>query len=309
MSDIPPENPDLAADPEHPVEDPQASQGEPSSTPSPDLNQLLREAITDKNANAIDPSRTALSRLNPLPLTQEQNAQEVWRAQRNNIYENILHPYLMTKKPREIQDSEFRDLQTNILNSGQVFRFTDPRYRFFVTVNTKKGMELPFTLPELPPKYPSNPRSSLAHLLMKPIGIISDYAPAKTSKYGIKPRGGTTAFLKAQDKAGIYAGYQFTGDAGARIVESLIWFSKGYTTDALNSMAEAAHREFITAKTEADTSHKEELRRWGEQQRIWEWNLFRYARAYYGHLRWPVGLDPQGNISSPSREEIENLQY
>ena len=64
-------------------------------------------------------------------------------------------------------------LQTNILNSVQVFRFTKLRHRLFLTVNKKTGMDLPFPLPGLPL------RLSIASLLMKPIGIISDYTPAK----------------------------------------------------------------------------------------------------------------------------------
>ncbi|RJE26473.1 hypothetical protein PHISCL_01183 [Aspergillus sclerotialis] len=122
-------------------------------------------------------------------LTQEENAQEVWRNQRNNQHENILYPYVRTKKARPIREEEFRDLQTNILNSGQAFSFTKPRYRFFVTVNSNTNETLPFPLQTLTPEYPPDPTAALAHLLMKPIGIISDYTQAKTTKYNNKPRG------------------------------------------------------------------------------------------------------------------------
>lgn len=43
----------------------------------------------------------------------------------------------MTKKPQPMEDNEFRDLQTIIINSGQAFRFTKPRYRFFITIDTR----------------------------------------------------------------------------------------------------------------------------------------------------------------------------
>ncbi|RJE25750.1 hypothetical protein PHISCL_01938 [Aspergillus sclerotialis] len=49
------------------------------------------------------------------------------------------------------------------------------------------------------------------------VGIVSDYTPAKTTRYNHKPRGGSVAFLRAQDKVGLYNGYQLTDDAGARV--------------------------------------------------------------------------------------------
>ncbi|RJE21485.1 hypothetical protein PHISCL_06180 [Aspergillus sclerotialis] len=81
----------------------------------------------------------------------------------------------------------------NILNSGQAFRFTKPRYRFFVTVNSNANGTLPFPLQTLPSKYPTYPTAALAQL-MKPIGIISDYTPAKTTKDNDKPRGGSVVW-------------------------------------------------------------------------------------------------------------------
>ena len=275
----------------------------------PDPNQLLLQSVIESSATANNPNQATLRNAKTTPLTPEENAQQAWKHQKNSKYENVLYPYLKAKEARPIHDDEFRDLQSNILNSGQIFRFLKPRYRFFVTFNSKTARDLPFGLPRLPPIYPISPRAKLAHLLMAPVGLISDFAPAKISKFKTKPRGGTVGFLRSQDKNGVFIGYQLTDSAGAHVTESLVWLEDGNTADILMSKARAAHTRFVTETSAKKEQHLRDLHEWGQEQRLWEWELFRRARAFYGHVVWPKGRDAEGKTTRPSKQEIQQLSY
>ncbi|RJE26477.1 hypothetical protein PHISCL_01187 [Aspergillus sclerotialis] len=201
--------------------------------------------------------------------------QSLWAS--NNNYINVLPTKESKGTVQRIYDEEIRDKRNNILNSGKDYVYTYGRYRAFLLVDedNKDNQVLPgpeYDIPTPPLPIPRANRNSLTHLLMTPIGIISDIVPAKITKNTVSNRGRVT-YLRANDHNGAYSvSRRDTNPPPERYKESFLDEASGYNgqtkinlrnecahggnvLEEINLISESRHEIVLAHDTSADAIH------------------------------------------------------
>lgn len=239
-------------------------------------------------------------------LSKEAALEMMWIRQRRADYLNITPNHRdRSGLPDPVVDDNFRDRRNNILNTGQSFIFTNLRFRWFLDSDNPP----PFGAPFPPPDCPVPRRKNHAHLLMQQVGFISDRVPHRRTKNALKRRGGLKAFVRANEKRGLYVGHSLVDQFGSRVARGEIWLNEDVTDDDFERIARNCFKRFQETTMEESRENQESLRKWGRDQRHYEWRVFLLARDAYSALRWPRGQDDKGSESAPTLNELKTRRY
>lgn len=240
------------------------------------------------------------------PQRKEKALERMWKRQTRSDYLNMIPNHRVRGgKPNPVVDRRFRDVRNNILNSGQIFQFTELRYRWFLDhTNTP-----PFQCPVPPCPRPTFKRSNFTFLLKTEVGLISDRVDHKRTKTKLMKRGGGKAFVTTLAKKGKYEGFALTDQDGARLSRKYVWLYETITDNDFPNLAMRAFEAFQRESLDEENSMNLAFRAWGREQRHWEWRVFQQAREHCMDIRWPKGEHEELGFSTPTKEELFSLQY
>lgn len=244
----------------------------------------------------IDPTAEATNQTTTPPLTQAQLQQQMWASQIRNDYMNVPPTMGLDRKGPKIHDEHFRDENNNIINSGRLFIFAHPRYRWFLTGNP------PFTISWCP-EFPRIDRADLTHLRMTQIGVAVD----PTEDPDVANKTMVIAYLRVNEADGIYTGWSIVDRQGNPVPGRVMHF-QGCTEADYNRIARKSYWSHVRARVRASRKHGHILKAWGRQRRHWEWELFKLGREHYHQVPWPRGLK-DGVVSKPTPNELRDLKY
>lgn len=108
---------------------------------------------------------------------------------------------------------------------------------------------------------------------MVPIGHTFDDVPHRITKNTIKDR--QLAFLRATvDDSRAYTGYHIVDNFGGYLDVSMVYLADGISADNLDALARTAATRYRELVTDEDDEYHIRLRRWGRDQRLYEWSKF-----------------------------------